>query len=170
MISLSNLTEAQRISSSGNYLEGTSYISTTRVKIIDQRSKCVSLSMDYVKLKGTSHSSLNDGEYYTIQLNFYQRNMGEKVLLKKKNGENIELKTKSLQRDPFVQIYWLNEKEVLEIIKGDVTKMRVLTNNGYEDIEINKNNFSNAINKCYTLIKKKQANNKNEEKFRNDKF
>jgi hypothetical protein len=156
--------QAQHITGRGDYLEGTSYISTSRIKVIDTRCRYageVSLSMDYVKLKGNGHT-INDGEYYTIQMNFYERNIGQKVLLKCKDGKVIELKTTSLQRDPFVQIYWIKENKVEEIINGHITKIRIQTNKGFVDRDVKDDEFSLGVKKCHNLL---QHEKKEEEKF-----
>lgn len=115
--------------------------------------------MDNLNISGSGHT-LCTGEYYTIQMNFYERNIGQTILLKCKNGKVIELSSNSIQRDPFVQIFWLKENVVKDIINGEIVKIRIRTYNGFVDREIKKNTFSNAVSKCYNLLNEEKEKNK----------
>lgn len=153
--------EAQYITSEGSYLEGPSYISTSRIEAFRAKERYfsrINLSMDYVHMKGVGHA-MDKGDYYTIQLNFFERNVGQSILLKCKNGKVIELNANSVQRDPFVQIYWTKENVIKSIANGEIVKIRIRTKNSYIDREIKNNSFSKAVSRCYNLLcseKKKQ--------------
>ena len=125
------------------------------------------ISMDFVHMSGAGHS-LSGGDYYTIQANFFERNIGHTILLKCKNGKVIELSTKSLQRDPFVQIYWLPESKVKDIINGEITKIRIRVQNGYVDREIKNNSFSKSVSRCYKLLNEAKKEIPNTDNFRNN--
>ena len=146
---------AQYITNKGMYFEGTNYISTSRVEAMkthDKFANTISLSLDFVKFASSGHYNLS-GEYYSIQMNFYERKIGQKVLLKCQDGKIIELTTSSIQQDPFVQRYWLKENQIKEIINGKIAKIRILTNNSYVDRTVKDNMFSDGLSKCYVLIK-----------------
>ncbi len=146
---------AQYITSQGNYLEGTSYISTSRVQAFNSKNRYLgsaTLSMDYISLSSHSYS-MKGGEHFTIQINYFERNVGQTILLKTEDGKVIELNTYSVQRDPFVQVYWLKEWQINDIIKGKIVKIRIKTIDGYVDRDITGNTFSNAVNRCYSLLR-----------------
>lgn len=160
---------AQYITSKGIYLEGTSYISTSRIEAYrtkDKFANFATISMDFVHMTGAGHSL--GGDYYTIQTNFFERNIGQTILLKCKNGKVIELNTQSLQRDPFVQIYWMKESKVKEIINGEITKIRIRVQNGYVDREIKDNMFSKSVNQCYKLLNEERKRIPKNDNFRNN--
>ncbi len=161
---------AQYITNRGIYLEGTNYISTSRIEAFrtkDKFANFATISMDFVHMSGAGHS-LSGGDYYTIQANFFERNIGHTILLKCKNGKVIELSTKSLQRDPFVQIYWLPESKVKDIINGEITKIRIRVQNGYVDREIKNNSFSKSVSRCYKLLNEAKKEIPNTDNFRNN--
>ncbi|MBP3716569.1 MAG: hypothetical protein J6I79_03605 [Paludibacteraceae bacterium] len=161
---------AQYITNRGLFLEGTSYISTSRIEAFRTRDKFANfatISMDFVHMSGAGHS-LNKGDYYTIQTNFFERNIGQTILLKCKNGKVIELSTKSLQRDPFVQIYWLPESKVREIVNGEIIKIRIRVQNGYVDRFIKGNSFSKAVGRCYKLLNEAKKEVPSTDNFRKD--
>mgnify|MGYP003293018307 CR=1 FL=1 len=161
LLYLTPAARAQYITSRGNYLEGTSYISTSRIEAFHTRNHYAStatLSMDFVHMNGTGHT-LKSGDYYTIQMNFFERNVGQSILLKCKNGKVIELNSNSIQRDPFVRIFWTDEKTIKQIIDGEIIKIRILDSNCFVDREIKGNTFSKAVGKCYNLIKSTQKKN-----------
>lgn len=162
---------SQYITSKGTYLEGTKYISTSRIDAFHTNSrfaKPCSISMDYILLAESPGHRLGSGEFFTIQINFFERNIGQAVLLKCKNGKVIELKSNSIQRDPFVQIYWIREDVAKSIIEGGIQKIRILTQNGFIDRDIKNNLFSTAVSKCYNLlIEEKIKDMNNAEKFKN---
>lgn len=130
---------------------------------------------------GTSVSLICAGEMdqnlfvWAIDLNipYYeshpQIDEGRFLLIKLKNGEIIELKnnTKIGPADYTYEVreystiynvspsYYLTEDNIKAIIEKGVEKLRVETNLGQNDIEVNKNRFSKAIKTSYELIKER---------------
>ena len=165
-------TNAQHITSKGSYLEGTSYISTSRVQVLHSKNKfasTITLSMDYIHVTGNGHF-MKEGDSYDIQMNFFERNVGQKLLLKCENGDVIELQTQSIQRDPFVQIYVMSQEKVEKIINGKVKKIRIMTYEGFVDREVKGNEFSDGVERCYELLRKTSSQDKENEKKFKDSF
>lgn len=147
---------AQYITNRGSYIGGASYISTSRLQVVktrDHYASTISISLDYIHIEGNGYA-MSSGDNYMIQMNFYERNIGQTILLKCENGNVIELKTRSIQHSPFVQVYNMKPEKVEEIIKGRIVKIRILTPKGYVDREVKDNKFSDSVRRCYYLLKK----------------
>lgn len=94
---------------------------------------------------------------------------GRFLLLKLGNGDIIELKNHSKvgPADYDYEVgkfgttyyvkpdYFLSEDDIKAIIDNNVEKLRVETNIGQNDIEVNKNRFSKSIKTSYELIKER---------------
>lgn len=111
--------------------------------------------------------------YISLNIPYYeshpQIDKGRFLLLKLKNGDIIELKndTEVGPADYTYEVgkystiyhvrpsYDLTEDNIKAIIDNDVVKLRIETNLGQTDIEVNKNRFSKAIKTSYELIKER---------------
>lgn len=160
---------SQYISSRGNFLEGSSYISTSRIQALKTKDKfanTISISLDYIHIEGNGYR-LNDKDNYALQMNFYERNIGQTILLKCENGEVVELQTRSIQHDPFIQVYSMKPDVVEKIINGNIVKIRIQTVDGFVDREVKNNTFSTSVKKCYNLLLRTiKEDNENNKSFR----
>ena len=96
--------------------------------------------------------------YHTDEL--YERNIGQKSLLKCKDGKVIELKTKPTKR-PFVQIYWIKRKQSGRNHKWTHYQNKNTDQQGFVDRDVKDDEFSLGVKNVITCYNTK----KEEEKF-----